>query len=161
MSNKGMEALLGKPAPLFCLPDEAGENRCLEDYKGKWVVVYFYPKDNTPGCTQEAKDFSCIAGDFEGMGVKVFGISADGQESHKMFMLKHELAISLLSDKDHQVLKEYGAFGEKKLYGKLTMGVTRSTFLVDPEGKVAHVWPKVSVKGHAEEVLARIRELKG
>jgi len=148
----------GDTAPNFCLEDENGDEHCLEKYKGQWVVVYFYPKDNTPGCTQEAKDFSCMAGDFGSLNTVVLGISSDSLESHKKFRLKHELDVILLSDPDHKALEKYGAWGEKKMYGKLFMGTTRSTYLVDPEGKIVRAWPKVKVKGHVEEVLDAIKE---
>lgn len=144
----------GKKAPGFCLLDEGGRNVCLDDLLGKWTVLYFYPKDNTPGCTVEAKDFSCAAEDFSKLGARIVGISPDDKMSHLKFIGKHDLKVTLLSDPDHTVLEKYGAWKHKKLYGRSFLSVNRSTFLLDPEGVVRRVWRNVKVKGHVDEVLA-------
>ncbi len=150
---------IGEIAPDFCLPDKDGKETCLKDFKGTWVVFYFYPKDNTPGCTTEAIDFTAAKASFEAEGAVVLGTSPDSQKSHCRFTDKHELKITLLSDPDHLALENYGAWQKKASYGREYMGVVRSTFLISPEGKLAHVWPKV--KGHVDEVLAKLKELKG
>ena len=152
---------IGNEAPDFCAVDTYGEKRCLADYSGKWVVLYFYPKDNTSGCTIEAVDFTSLKGELAGMGAEVIGVSADSEKSHQKFTDKHGLDITLLSDPEHEVLEPYGAWKEKKMYGKTFMGIHRSTVLIDPEGKVAHHWPKVKAKGHADEVKAKLAELQG
>ena len=128
------------------------------------VTIYFVPqppKDNTSGCTTEAIDFTAAKAQFEEEGAVIFGTSPDSQKSHCNFTSKHELGITLLSDPEHKVLEDYGAWQKKKMYGREYMGVVRSTFLIDPLGKLAHVWPKVKVKGHVDEVLAKLRELSG
>ena len=151
----------GKTAPKFCLPDENGENTCLKDQAGSWVVLYFYPKDNTPGCTIEAKDFSCATEDFQELKTTIIGVSPDSQKSHTNFISKQDLKVKLLSDEDHSTLEKYGAWQLKKMYGREYYGVVRSTFLIDPKGKIAHIWPKVNVKGHVDEVKKKIEELQG
>jgi len=153
--------VVGAEAPDFCLPDEWGREVCLKDFRGRWVVLYFYPRDNTPGCTQEALDFSARLPHFEALGATVLGISPDTCQSHLRFNQKHGLKVRLLSDPEHRVLELFGVWQKKKLYGRERMGVVRSTFLIDPRGKMAFVWPKVSVKGHAEAVLQKLRELQG
>ncbi len=140
----------------FCLRDQAENEVCLKDFLGKWVVLYFYPKDNTPGCTIEAKDFSADFKDFENLDAVVIGVSADSCDSHKRFAEKHNLKLRLLSDPDKQVLKAYGAWGKKKFMGREFDGIIRSTYLIDPKGNIVKHWPKVSVKGHAAEVRAAI-----
>ncbi len=149
---------VGTPAPDFTLPTDMGEVT-LSALKGRPVVVYFYPKDDTSGCTREAVGFSCLAEEFEKAGATVIGISPDTVEKHGKFRAKHKLTIGLGSDPDHRVSESYGAWGEKSLYGKKYFGVIRSTFLIASDGKVAKVWPKVKVEGHAEEVLAAIKAL--
>jgi peroxiredoxin Q/BCP len=151
---------IGDPAPDVCLPNQDGEEVCLKDYKGKWVVLYFYPKDNTSGCTLEAKDFTYSAKAFEEFGAVVLGVSPDSTNSHQKFITKHNLGINLLSDQEHKTLENYGAWGKKKMYGREFFGVVRSTYLINPEGKIEHVWPKVKVKGHVDEVLAKLNESK-
>lgn len=151
----------GDKAPDFRLPDQNDSEVCLGDYRGGWVVLYFYPKDNTPGCTAEACDFSSELSGFEGLGARVLGVSPDSTKSHRGFAGKQGLKITLLSDPEHEVLERYGAWQEKSMYGKKYMGVQRSTFLIDPRGKLAHVWPKVSVKGHVAEVKSKLAELQG
>jgi len=151
---------IGEQAPDFCLPDKDGKETCLKDFEGKWVVFYFYPKDNTPGCTVEAVGFTAAREKFEAEGAVILGGSPDSQKSHCNFTDKHKLGITLLSDPEHVALEDYGAWRLKKNYGREYMGVQRSTFLIDPEGRVAHAWPKVKVKGHVEDVLAKLKELK-
>jgi len=156
-----MELETGKGAPNFCLPDENGNNVCLKDFRGKWVVLYFYPKDNTPGCTKEALDFSERLGEFEKLNAVVIGISPDSTASHKKFKEKKGIKVRLLSDTEKEVIKKYGVWQLKKMYGREYYGVVRTTFLIDPEGKVAHIWKKVKVKGHADNVLEKVKELSG
>jgi len=145
---------------LFCLQNQNGKNVCLKDFLGKWVVVYFYPKDNTTGCTIEAIDFSGKIKEFEKLNAKILGISADSKESHCNFIEKQNLKIELLSDTEKKVIKQFGAWGKKKLYGKEYEGIIRSTFLINPDGKIAKEWKSVRVEGHVEEVLEKIKELK-
>ncbi|MDK2371765.1 MAG: thioredoxin-dependent thiol peroxidase [Candidatus Korarchaeota archaeon] len=149
----------GSEAPDFCLPDQDGQEVCLGEYRGKWVILYFYPKDNTRGCTQEAKDFTTLIEEFERLGAVVLGVSPDSVKSHKRFQEKHGLRVRLLSDPEKEVIRKYGAWGKKKMAGREYFGVIRSTFLIGPEGKVRKVWPKVKVKGHAEEVLNTLKSL--
>jgi len=150
---------INENAPDFCLKDQDDKNVCLEDYKGNWVVLYFYPKDNTPGCTLEARYFSLNADKFEKNNAKIIGISPDSTDSHKKFCEKNDLKITLLSDSDHEVLKNYNVWKPKKLYGREILGVVRSTFLIDPSGKVVFKWPKVKVVGHIEEIIKKMEEL--
>ncbi|WP_045836799.1 peroxiredoxin [Hyphomicrobium sp. 99] len=150
----------GKKAPDFALPDDNGGEVRLSKLKGRPVVVYFYPKDDTSGCTQEAKDFSCLAGEFAAEGAEVIGISPDSPKSHQKFKSKHDLQVRLLADEQKDVATAYGVWVEKSMYGKKYMGVERSTFLIDKSGKLARSWRKVRVPGHAEEVLEAVRELK-
>ena len=151
----------GKPFAQFSLPDQNGVMRGPGDYAGKWLVVYFYPKDNTSGCTLEAKSFTDLAGQFADLDAIIVGVSPDSVKSHCGFIAKHGLGITLLSDPEHALLEAAGAWQKKKLYGKEHMGVVRSTALVDPQGVVREVWTKVKAAGHAEEVLARLRQLHG
>jgi len=150
----------GTEAPDFCLPSDSGTQVCLKELRGKWVVLYFYPKDNTPGCTKEAESFTQLLPEFEKEGAVVLGVSPDSVESHKKFKEKKGLKVTLLSDPEKEVISAYGAWQKKKMYGREFMGVVRSTYLIDPEGKVAHVWKKVRVKDHAESVLKKLKELK-
>lgn len=151
---------VGEKAPDFKLKDQNGQEVSLSDFKGKWVVLYFYPKDNTPGCTKEAEDFTRLIENFEKLGTVVVGISPDSVESHRRFTEKRNLKVRLLSDPDHRVIESYGAWKLKKRFGKEYYGVVRSTFLIDPDGNVAHIWQNVRVKGHAEAVLQMVEELK-
>lgn len=151
----------GKKAPPFSLPDQDGDTVRLKDLRGRWVVLYFYPKDGTPGCTTEAKDFTSRAKAFEKAGAVVLGVSPDSPQRHSQFRDKHRLRVRLLSDPEANVLKSYGAWGWKQLYGRAFEGVIRSTFLIKPDGRIAASWPKVKVKGHAQEVLAKLQELTG
>ena len=150
----------GDRAPDFTLKDEAGNPVKLSDMKGSWVVLYFYPKDNTPGCTTEALQFTQHIADFRKMNAEVLGVSADTCDSHQRFMVKFDLKVKLLSDPEHKVLERYSAWGEKKLYGKIFLGIQRSTVLIDPRGKIAYHWPKIKADGHAEEVKAKLTELQ-
>ena len=142
----------------FCLPDENGKKRCLKDFRGKWVVLYFYPKDNTTGCTKEAKDFSQYIEEFEKLNAVVIGISPDSIESHKKFKEKHGLKVILLSDESKETLQKYGVWQLKKMYGRSYYGVMRSTFLIDPDGNIVYEWRRVKVKGHVEDVLKKLKE---
>lgn len=151
----------GAKAPDFKLPSDNGETVHLSALKGGPVVVYFYPKDDTSGCTAEAKDFTCLADAFQTAGARVIGISPDSAASHKKFKDKYDLAVTLGADIDKAVATAYGVWVEKSMYGKKYMGVERSTFLVDGKGKLARIWRKVKVPGHADEVLAAVRALKG
>ena len=150
----------GKTAPDFELPTDSGKSIKLSKFKGKPVVVYFYPKDDTTGCTKEAQDFTCLADQFKGAGVEVIGISPDSVASHAKFRKKYDLGVHLAADEEKTVATAYGVWVEKSMYGKKYMGVERSTFLIDGKGKVAKAWRKVKVPGHADEVLAAAKALK-
>ncbi len=150
----------GDKAPEFCLKgiDEKGEERefCLRDFLGKKVVLYFYPKDNTPGCTQEACDFRDNMARVKEKGAVVLGVSPDSINSHKKFFEKYGLNFPLLSDPDKKVAESYGAYGEKKMYGKVTKGIIRSTFIIDEEGKIKKAFYNVKVKGHVDKVIENL-----
>jgi peroxiredoxin Q/BCP len=151
--------VIGKMAPDFSLPASTGETVSLKQFKGKkTVVLYFYPKDDTPGCTREACDFRDHAADFEQHNVVVLGVSTDPVESHQKFRDKHELPFPLLSDTDATVSKLYGVYKQKNLYGKKLMGIERTTFVIDRTGRVAQIWPRVKVEGHIGDVLDFVRE---
>jgi peroxiredoxin Q/BCP len=157
-----MSALtVGKKAPVFSAKDESEKPVKLTDLAGKWIVLYFYPKDDTPGCTVEACEFTQGIAAFQKLQAAVLGCSPDLPEKHQKFIAKHKLKIRLLSDPDHKIMEKYGAWGEKNMYGKVRLGVIRSTVLIDPEGKIAHHWPKVKAAGHAEQVRAKLAELAG
>ena len=147
-------------APDFCLPNQDGVEICLRDLKGKWIILYFYPKDNTPGCTTEAKEFSSLLDEFEKENAIVLGVSPDSTKKHCNFIEKQDLEVTLLSDEEKKVLKAYGAWGIKKMYGKEYEGVIRSTFIINPEGEIVKEYKKVRAKGHAEKVLKDLKELK-
>jgi thioredoxin-dependent peroxiredoxin len=149
----------GKKAPAFSLPNADGTKVSLKEFAGKKVVVYFYPADDTPGCTKEACQFNDNLRAFNRADVAVLGISPDGAEKHAKFAAKYKLKFPLLSDPAHAVMEKYGAWGEKTLYGKKTVGVIRSTFLVDERGKVARAWYSVRADGHAAKVLEAVAEL--
>lgn len=151
---------LGSKAPGFSLPDQDGKTHALEDYVGKWVLLYFYPKDDTPGCTIEACTIRDQFKDFKKIGAEVIGISTDSVKSHKKFALAYELPFTLLADENKEMVGEYGVFGEKKFMGRTYMGTKRMSFLIDPEGKVAKVYEKVKPLEHAAEVIADLKELK-
>jgi peroxiredoxin Q/BCP len=144
----------GNQAPNFQLPDQTGKTVSLSQLAGKNVVLYFYPKDDTPGCTVEACNFRDEHSALEKAGAVVLGVSPDGMKSHQKFATKYSLPFTLLSDAEHKVAEAYGAWGEKVNYGRTFMGIIRSTVLIDPQGKVKHVWPKVKVKDHVSEVLS-------
>jgi len=150
---------VGNKAPAVSLPDQNGKKVALKDLAGRWVVLYFYPKDDTPGCTVEACEFTSALSAFEKLDAVVLGVSPDSPASHLKFRAKHKLKITLLSDPDHKVLDKYGAWGVKKMYGKEHLGVIRSTVLIDPDGRVACHWPNVKAKGHADQVRQKLAEL--
>ncbi|MBU2328797.1 MAG: peroxiredoxin, partial [Alphaproteobacteria bacterium] len=143
----------------FSLPRNGGGTVSLSDLAGKPVILYFYPKDDTSGCTTEAIDFSGLAADFERLGAIVIGVSPDSVKSHDKFAAKHSLSVVLASDEEHKALEAYGVWKEKSMYGKTYMGVERSTFLIDGSGKIAEVWRKVKVAGHAAAVLKATQAL--
>ena len=148
----------GKPAPDFELADADGKKLSLKDFAGKNVVLYFYPKDDTPGCTKEACGFRDLWKDIQKAGAVVLGVSADSGESHRKFAAKYKLPFTLLSDPDRKTMKTYGAYGEKMMYGKKTVGVIRSTVWIGPDGKVRKHWARVSdAAKHPEQVLAALR----
>ncbi|MBX3412916.1 MAG: thioredoxin-dependent thiol peroxidase [Pirellulales bacterium] len=149
----------GKKAPDFTLPSDDGGKIKLSALKGKPVVLYFYPRDDTPGCTKEACAFRDRKTELAKLGATVLGVSTDDLESHGKFRSKYKLNFSLLADTDHKVAEKYGAWREKNMYGKKSMGVQRSTYLIDAEGVVAKVWKRVQVDGHDEQVIAALKEL--
>lgn len=149
----------GDTAPDFTLPRDGGASVTLSGLRPGKVVLYFYPKDDTPGCTLEAQDFNARLAEFTAAGAIVIGISKDSVKSHDKFCKKHGLGIVLASDEGGTTCEDYGVWVEKSMYGRTYMGIERATFLIDGAGKVARVWPKVSVKGHADEVLAAVKAL--
>jgi peroxiredoxin Q/BCP len=151
---------IGDAVPDFCLPNQDEEEICLRDIKGRWIVLYFYPKDNTPGCTTEACDFTVALPDFEGLDAIVLGVSPDSPKKHRNFIEKKELKITLLADEEKELCSTFGVWQLKKNYGREYMGVVRSTFIIDPDGKIAAKWEKVKVKGHVEEVKAKLEALQ-
>ena len=150
--------LENNPAPDFSGPTDTQGDVNLKDFAGKNLVIFFYPKDMTPGCTNEAKDFTRLKPEFDATNTVVIGVSKDSLARHEKFRAKHDLSCLLLSDEDGTMLEAYGAWGEKKLYGKTYMGIIRSTVLIDAKGLVRKVWHKVRVKGHADEVLNATKE---
>jgi len=150
----------GQPAPDFTLPDQNGQEVSLSQFRGGPVVLYFYPKDDTPGCTTEACAFRDARLDYEKAGAKVIGVSPDAVKSHLKFATKYELPFTLLADTEKAVCESYGVWQEKSMYGKKSMGVVRSTFVIDGEGVVRKVFPKVKVDGHSGAVLSALDELK-
>jgi len=153
-------SLIGQPIPPFSLSDDQGAVITPKTLAGAWTVLYAYPKDATPGCTTEACDFRDNWARVQAAGAQVYGISKDSVASHQKFKAKQELPFPLLSDPDKTLLTPLGAFGKKIMYGKEVEGIIRSTFLIDPKGVIRHVWAKVSVKGHVEAVLDKLRELQ-
>lgn len=149
----------GKKAPAITLPTDGGEKFKLSDHKGSPVVLFFYPKDNTSGCTKEAIEFTEKLKDFHRNGAVVVGISPDSVKSHEKFRADHKLDVILASDEDKKVLEKYGVWVQKQMYGRKYMGVERSTFLIDKTGKIARIWRKVKVPGHVDEVLGAVKEL--
>jgi peroxiredoxin Q/BCP len=150
----------GQIAPEFCLPDLDKGEICLDELRGKWVVLYFYPKDNTKGCTMEALEFTAAEEDFNNQGAIILGVSPDDIKSHVKFKEKYDLSLNLLSDTEKNVLEKYGVWQQKKMFGREYMGVVRSTFLIDPNGKIRRIWRKVRVQGHVDTVLQKLKELK-
>ncbi|MGC9363331.1 MAG: thioredoxin-dependent thiol peroxidase [Fidelibacterota bacterium] len=149
---------IGDNAPDFTLMNQDGVEVSLGDYSGQWVVLYFYPKDNTSGCTKEALDFTEHLDEYNKLNAKVLGISPDSVESHRNFIRKHKLTVELLADPDHTVLKKYGVWREKLMVGRKYFGVVRSTYLINPDGKIEKVWEKVKVDGHADAVVCEIQD---
>lgn len=152
--------VVGRKAPTFALPDQDGQTVKLSDLKGQWVVLYFYPKDDTPGCTTEACDFTAGIKGFEKLDATVLGCSADSPESHRKFIAKYKLKVRLLTDAEHTTMSAYGAWGEKNMYGRKSMGVIRSTAIIDPQGVLAFHYPKVRAAGHADAVREKLIELR-
>ena len=151
----------GDPAPDFALPDQAGKGHRLSDYRGRWVLLYFYPKDDTPGCTTEACGLRDHFAKFGKRKVQIFGISADSVASHAKFAGKFKLPFPLLADEQKSVVRGYGVWGKKRFMGREYEGIHRLSFLIDPKGKIARVYPKVKPEGHAEEVLRDLEALGG
>ncbi|EHK56401.1 peroxiredoxin [Allomesorhizobium alhagi] len=149
----------GQDAPQFELPRDGGGTLTLSALRGKAVVLYFYPKDDTSGCTAEAIDFSALKADFEKAGAVVIGMSPDSAKKHDKFKAKHSLSVDLVADEERKAIEAYGVWAEKSMYGRKYMGVERTTFLIDRDGKIARIWPKVKVPGHAAEVLEAVRAL--
>ncbi|WP_370172118.1 MULTISPECIES: peroxiredoxin [Hyphomonas] len=147
----------GDKAPNFSMPSTEGEIS-LKDFEGSYLVLYFYPRDNTPGCTTEAKDFTALVDEFGARNAKIVGVSRDSMTKHENFKAKQDLKVILASDEDGKTTESYGTWVEKNMYGKTHMGVARETFLIDPTGKIIKLWKKVRVKGHAQEVLEALPE---
>jgi thioredoxin-dependent peroxiredoxin len=157
-SNKAaLEA--GAKAPAFTLPRDGGGGVSLADFAGRKLVLYFYPRADTPGCTKEAIEFSRLKSAFGRAGTEILGVSADPVPAQDKFKAKHKLAIALASDEKHKMLEAYGVWQQKSLYGRKFMGIARMTFLIGPDQRIAQIWPKVSVAGHADEVLAAAKAL--
>ena len=155
-----MKLSVHRPAPNFTLPDQDEINHTLSDYQGQWVLLYFYPKDDTPGCTKEACSFRDNFPKFGNLNIKIFGVSCDTVESHKKFVQKYNLPFSLLSDMDKKVVEEYGVWAEKSFMGKKYMGISRSSVLIDPGGKIAKIYEEVKPADHADEVMKDLLELQ-
>ena len=144
----------------FCLPNQDNTEICLRDLRGKWIILYFYPKDNTPGCTTEAKEFSELLDEFEKLNAIVIGISPDSPQKHCNFIEKHNLKVLLLSDEEKKIIKEFGAWGLKKSYGREYEGLIRSTFIINPKGEIVKEFKNVRAKGHAERILRELKKLQ-
>lgn len=151
---------IGHDAPEFCIPNQDDVEICLRDIKGKWIVLYFYPKDNTPGCTTQACDFTTALPAFDELDATILGVSPDSPKKHRNFIEKKEIEFTLLADEEKTVCEAYGVWQLKKFMGKEYMGVVRSTFIIDPNGKIAKIWNKVRVKGHIQDVQDSLNELK-
>lgn len=151
------ELKIGDAAPSFSLPANGGKTVNLADYANRKLVIYFYPKDNTPGCTTEAIDFTAAMKDFDKADTDIVGVSADSVKKHDNFIEKHKLGITLLADEEQTMLNDYGVWVEKNMYGRKFMGIERATYLIDEQGKIAQIWRKVKVKGHVEAVLEAAR----
>ncbi len=150
---------IGDPAPAFTLPRDGGDTVSLADLKGKNVVLYFYPKDDTPGCTKEAIAFTGQVQDFADANTVIYGISKDTVKKHEKFITKHDLGVGLLSDEAGSMCEDYGVWVEKSMYGKTYMGIERATYLIDKDGKIAQIWRKVKVPGHSDAVLEAAKAL--
>jgi thioredoxin-dependent peroxiredoxin len=150
----------GAKAPSFKAPDQEGVVRSLKDYAGKWVILYFYPKDDTPGCTKEACSFRDGFALYKRAGIEVIGVSVDSVKKHAKFVEKYSLPFTLLSDEDKKIVEAYGVWGEKKFMGRTYMGTNRVSYLINPEGKIAKVYDKVKPEEHADEVLADVKQLR-
>jgi thioredoxin-dependent peroxiredoxin len=151
---------IGTKAPEFCIPNQDEVEICLRDLKGKWIVLYFYPKDNTPGCTTQACDFTQAEPEFDDLDAVILGVSPDSPKKHQNFIAKKELGITLLSDEQKEVCEAYGVWQLKKTFGKEYMGVVRSTFIINPQGDISAVWTKVKVKEHASIVKDELLKLQ-
>lgn len=154
-----MELKIGQKAPAFSLPDQNGKIHQLSDYENSWTLIYFYPRDNTPGCTKEACGIRDNFAKFNQMNAKVFGISADSEASHGKFAKKYQLPFTLLADEDKKVIKQYGVWLKKNLAGKTYMGIKRTSFLIDPRGKITKIYKTVKPAEHAEQVLSDLSQL--
>lgn len=152
---------LNQKAPEFCLPNQDDVEICLRDLLGKWIVLYFYPKDSTPGCTTEACEFSEALPDFAQLDAIILGVSADSTQRHRNFIEKQDLSITLLSDEETTMIEEYGAWRLKKNYGKEYMGIVRSTFIINPAGEIVALWDNVRVKDHVVKVKDELKRLQG
>lgn len=155
-----MTTLKGQQAPTFTLRNGQGETVSLEEYRGQYVVLYFYPKDNTPGCTTEATNFTAALDEFTARDTVILGVSPDSVESHAKFAEKKEIPFDLLADTEKEVAEAYGVWALKKMFGREYMGIERSTFLIDPEGIIVEEWRRIRVKGHVEKVLAALDEAR-
>jgi thioredoxin-dependent peroxiredoxin len=155
-----VSSLVGKPAPAFSAPDQDGKRHASEEFRGSWVLLYFYPKDDTPGCTKEACGLRDAFGELKARGVTIVGVSVDGVKSHRKFADKYILPFTLLADEEKKIVHDYGAWQEKSMYGKTYMGTARVSFLIDPEGIVRKAYPKVKPEEHAREILNDIEGLK-
>ncbi len=151
---------IGNSVPDFCLPNQDEEEICFRDIKGRWIVLYFYPRDNTQGCTTEACDFTEALPDFRELDAVIIGVSPDTPRKHRNFIKKYDLKITLLADTNKELAKKFGVWQLKRSYGREYKGIVRSTFLISPDGKIAHKWGKVRLKGHVQEVKKRLIELK-
>lgn len=151
------ELTVGQKAPEFCLPDSDENQVCLKDFQGRWIVMYFYPKDNTSGCTLEAINFTKSITEFEKLNTIVLGVSPDSAKSHCNFRDKHDLKVTLLSDSEHEVLEKYGVWSLKKMYGREYYGVVRSTYLINPSGHIFKIWKNVKVPTHVEDILKQLK----
>lgn len=153
------ELKIGDKAPDFALESDGGETLKLKDHKGQSVVLYFYPKDDTPGCTKEAIEFTALKDEFAAKNCVIIGVSKDTAQKHDKFIAKHDLKVRLAADVDGEVVESYGVWVEKNMYGKKYMGIERATFLIGPDQKIQNIWRKVRVKGHVEAVLETVKEL--
>ena len=150
---------IGQLAPKFTASNRDGDQLSLQDFNGQWLALYFYPKDNTPGCTTEAIEFSTKLPEFQLLNAQIIGISTDSIASHGKFIDKYQLGIILLSDPEHEIAEQYGVWQLKKFMGKEYLGIVRSTFIIDPTGNIAHIWSNVRVKNHADNVLTELKKL--